>query len=135
MLDDTHDEGEETLTLRLLSVSGTMVVDGEATGTIENRGQMPRALSARFGRTAAVYVVEHVEERLTVTWTPGIEGRFAGMDLPPGMQPDAAPSLLSGLAGGHQGGAGGGGPVSGLPGVAGSAAGDAGARRRGCGHG
>ena len=64
MLDDAHDEGEETLTLRLSTPSGGRLADGEATGTIENHDPMPRALLARFGRTAAVHVVEHVEERL-----------------------------------------------------------------------
>ena len=62
--DDLHDEGEETLTLRLSNVSGGRLTDDEATGTIENHDPLPRALLARFGRTAAVHVVEHVEERL-----------------------------------------------------------------------
>ncbi len=35
VLDDAHDEGEETLTLRLSNASGSQVADGEATGTIE----------------------------------------------------------------------------------------------------
>ena len=65
MLDDSHDEGEETLTLTLTlsNASGGLLTDGEATGTIQNRDALPRALPARFGRTAAVHVVEHVEKR------------------------------------------------------------------------
>ena len=70
VLDDAHDEGEETLTLTLSSASGGLVTDGEATGTIENRDPLPRALLARFGRTAAVHVVEHVEERLQAARIP-----------------------------------------------------------------
>ena len=54
VLDDAHDEGEETLTLRLSNASADRLLDGEATGTIKNRDPLPRALLARFGRTAAV---------------------------------------------------------------------------------
>ncbi len=56
LLDDTHDEGEERFTLRLSNASGAVIVDGEATGTIENHDPMPRALLARFGRTASLDV-------------------------------------------------------------------------------
>ena len=61
MLDDAHDKGEETL--MLLSASSERLTDGETTATIENRDPLPRAPLARFGRTTAVHVVEHVEER------------------------------------------------------------------------
>ena len=74
VLDDAHDEGEETLTLRLSNPSGGRLADGEATGTIENHDPMPRALLARFGRTAAVHVVEHVEERLQAPRASGPAG-------------------------------------------------------------
>ena len=62
MLDDSHDKGEETLTLP--NTSSGRLTDAEATGTIVNRDSLPRALLARFVRTAAVHVVEHVEEQL-----------------------------------------------------------------------
>ena len=78
VLDDAHDEGEETLTLRLSSASGGLLTDGEATGTIENRDPLPRALLARFGRTAAVHVVEHVEERLAGAAGAGLPGPVRG---------------------------------------------------------
>ena len=61
MLDDVHDEGEETLTLALANPSSGRLTDAEATGTIKNRDPLPRALLARFGRTAAVHIVEQVE--------------------------------------------------------------------------
>ena len=64
VLDDAHDDGGETVTLTLSNPSGGRLTDGEATGTIKNRDPLPRALLARFGRTAAVHVVEHVEERV-----------------------------------------------------------------------
>ena len=63
MLDDSHDEGEETLTLRLSNPSEGRLTDAEATGTIENTDPLPRALLARFGRATALQVMEQVEER------------------------------------------------------------------------
>ena len=125
VLDDAHDEGEETLTLRLSNPSGSRVADGEATGTIENRDPLPRALLARFGRTAAVHVVEHIEERLAASREPGFRGRFAGRDLRRGMEREMALNLLSQLGGGLAGspGARAGGMGSGrTPGFAGGAA-------------
>ena len=86
VLDDAHDEGEETLTLSLSNASSGRLSDGEATGTIKNRDPLPRALLARFGRTAAVHVVEHVEERLQAPREPGFRGRFAGRELRRGME-------------------------------------------------
>ena len=99
VLDDVHDEGEETLTLRLSNASGSQVADGEATGTIANRDPLPRALLARFGRTAAVHVVEHVEERLAAPRVPGFRGRFAGRELRRGMERDVALNFVSRLGG------------------------------------
>ena len=129
VLDDAHDEGEETLTLSLSNASGGRLADGEATGTIENRDPMPRALLARFGRAAAVHVVEHVEERLRAPREPGFRGRFAGRELRRGMERDVALNFLQHLSGGAGAGsmsagpmgAGGGGPLSGAP-AAGTAA-------------
>ena len=99
VLDDLHDEGAETLTLTLSNASGALVADGEAIGTIENHDPLPRALMARFGRTAAVHVVEHVEERIEAPRQPGFGGRFAGRELRPGMERELALSFLSQLGG------------------------------------
>ena len=118
VLDDAHDEGEETLALRLSNPSGGRLADGEATGTIANHDSMPRALLARFGRTAAVHVVEHVEERLAAPREPGFRGRFAGRELRRGMERDIALNFLrqlGGTAGAGPLGAGAGGPLSGAP--------------------
>ncbi len=118
VLDDAHDEGEETLTLRLSNASGGRVTDGEATGTIQNRDPMPRALLARFGRAAAVHVVEHVEERLAAPREPGFRGRFAGRELRRGMERDIALNFvrqLGGAAGADPRGVGAGGPGIGAP--------------------
>ena len=103
MLDDAHDEGEETLTLRLSNASSGRLADAEATGTIENHDPMPRALLARFGRTAAVHVVEHVEERIEAPRAPGFDGRFGGQDLRPGMERDATLSFFNQFGGGVNG--------------------------------
>ena len=97
VLDDAHDEGEETLTLTLSNAAGGRLTDGEATGTIKNRDPLPRALLARFGRTAAVHVVEHVEERIAAPRAPGFRGRFAGQELRPGMAREIARNVLSQL--------------------------------------
>ena len=129
VLDDAHDEGEETLTLTLSNASSGRLTDGDATGTIENHDPMPRALLARFGRAAAVHVVEHVEERLRAPREPGFRGRFAGRELRRGMERDVALNFLQQLSGGAGAGSmgagsmgmGGGGPLSGAP-PAGSAA-------------
>ena len=99
VLDDAHDEGEETLTLTLSNASSGRLTDAEATGTIKNHDPMPRALLARFGRTAAVHVVEHVEERIAAPREPGFRGRFAGRELRRGMERDIALSFLRQLGG------------------------------------
>ena len=66
VLDDAVDEAEETFTLTLFNPDGgnAWLADDRATGTIENSDPMPRAWLARFGRTAAVHVLDAVEERL-----------------------------------------------------------------------
>ena len=120
VLDDSHDDGGETLTLTLSNAWGGRLVDAEATGTIENSDPLPRALLARFGRTAAVHVVEHVEERLQASRQPGFEGRLAGRELRRGMERELALSFLGqlgGLAGANGYGVGGHDPMAGSPGA------------------
>ncbi len=85
VLDDAHDEGEETFVLALSNASGAWLEDAEATGTIENTDLMPAALLARFGRATAEQVVEHVERRMSAPRSKGFRGRFAGRELRPGM--------------------------------------------------
>ena len=118
VLDDSHDEGEETLTLRLSNPSGGRLADGEATGTIENRDPLPRAFMARFGRAVAVQVVEQVEERIQAPRRTGFEGRVAGRELRRGMEREVAVGLLNrlgGLGGANRYGAGLGTPMAGSP--------------------
>ena len=97
VLDDSHDEGEETLTLRLSNPSEGRLADAEATGTIENTDPLPRALLARFGRATALHVMEQVEVRLEASRASGFWGRFAGRELRRGMERDMGRNFLSRL--------------------------------------
>ena len=109
VLDDSHDEGTETMTLTLSQASRARITNATATGTITNSDPLPRALMARFGRTAAVHVVDHVEERLAAPREVGLEAQVAGRQLRPGMEREMALDFLSQLgssAGMHAPGAG-----------------------------
>ena len=97
VLDDSHDEGEETMTLRLSHPSEGRLADAEATGTIENTDPLPRALLARFGRATALHVMEQVEARLEASRASGFRGRFAGRELRRGMERDMGRNFLSRL--------------------------------------
>ncbi len=78
VLEDSHDEGEETMTLTLSSPFGATISDGVATGTIANTDAMPRAWLGRFGRTVAGQVLDAVEARMTAARRPGMEVSVAG---------------------------------------------------------
>ena len=66
MLDDAHDEGDETMELRLTDVTDEgRIVDGNATGTIRNSDPQPKGWLARFGRAGAAQVVGLLDARLT----------------------------------------------------------------------
>ena len=82
VLDDAHDEGEETMQLRLTAASGAVIADGVATGTIENTDHMPAAWLARFGRTVTDQVLGAVEARLSAPRAAGAQARLAGQALP-----------------------------------------------------
>jgi hypothetical protein len=61
-----HDEGSETMTLRLRNPNPARVklADAEATGTIDYTDPMPRAWITRFGRTIGGQVVDALTQRL-----------------------------------------------------------------------
>ena len=82
VLDDAHDEGEETFTLRLTAATGARIADGVATGTIENADHMPQAWLARFGRTVTDQVLDAVEARLAAPRAAGARATLAGQALP-----------------------------------------------------
>ena len=64
VLDDSIDEGAETMTLTLSNPDGARIDDGTATGTINNSDPMPQAWISRFGRTVGAQVVDAVTGRL-----------------------------------------------------------------------
>ena len=98
VLDDAHDEGEETMTLRFSNPSGMRLNRTEATGTIENADLMPAALLARFGRATAEQVVTHIEERMAAPRRRGFRARFAGREFQPGSERDFALGFLTQFA-------------------------------------
>ena len=99
VLDDAHDEGEETLTFRLSTPSGAVLADGVATGTIENTDHLQRAWLARFGRTAATHVTDAVSDRLRGTPGQGSHLTVGGYRLPLGQRgaTDGADDGVSGV--------------------------------------
>ncbi len=120
LLDDVIDDDGETFRLLLSNAAGAHIADGEATGTIRNTDPLPRALLARFGRAAAVHIVDTVEERMTAARTPGFEGRVAGRQVRPGMEREMALGFLQQL--GAAAGCGMPGAGYGAPGLAGMGA-------------
>ena len=81
VLDDAHDEGEETFALRLSNAAGAELADGEATGTIVNSDPMPRAWLGRFGRTAWEQTLDAVDQRLRSARTPATRAAVAGREM------------------------------------------------------
>ena len=67
VLDDSHDEGSETLTLSLSDAEGAAIDDGMATGTIRNSDPLPQAWLARFGRTATDHTIDAIGWRVQAT--------------------------------------------------------------------
>ncbi len=94
VLDDAHDEGREILVLTLDNARGGVLADRFGVGKIENADPLQRAWLSRFGRMAALQVVDHVEARLAARRKPGFRGRFAGRELRRGMERDIALSFL-----------------------------------------
>ena len=103
IIDDEHNEGSETFTLTLSNASRGDLTDASATGTITNHDALPKALIARFGRTAAVHIVEQVEERVNAPRRPGFDGRVAGRQINRDMGRQFALDFLQQLGGGGHG--------------------------------
>ena len=101
VLDDEHNEGSETFTLTLSNASSGDLTDASATGTINNHDALPKALIARFGRTAAVHIVEQVEERVNAPRAPGFDGRVAGREINGEMGQQFALDFLQQLGSGY----------------------------------
>ena len=103
VIDDEHNEGSETFTLTLSNASSGDITDASATGTITNHDALPKALIARFGRTAAVHIVEQVEERVNAPRAPGFDGRVAGRQINQEMGQQFALDFLQQMGGGGYG--------------------------------
>ena len=116
IIDDSVNDSGETVKVKISNArlcddaSQTVsITRAEATGTITNSDPLPQALMARFGRTAAVHVVDHIEERLAAPREVGVEAQVAGRQLRQGMEREMALDFLSQLgssAGMHAPGAG-----------------------------
>ena len=78
VLDDAHDEGTETFTLRLSRAKGAAIADGEAVGTIENSDPLQKDWLARFGRAAAADAVAAVTARLETPRDAGSHVTLSG---------------------------------------------------------
>ena len=127
LIDDSVNDNGETVKVKISNArlcndaSQTLTITrAEATGTIRNSDPLPRALMARFGRTAAVHVVEQVEQRLEEEREPGFRGQFGGRDLEelrPGRVRDRARDTALGFLGqlAASAGADGPDPMSGAP--------------------
>ena len=79
VLNDAHNDDNETMTLTLSNPVGATISDGTATGTIENNDPMPKAWSTRFGRTVGTQVVDALGSRLD--GNPGTHVTVGGMNL------------------------------------------------------
>ena len=102
VLDDAHDEGAETMRLRLAKASRARIADRVATGTIVNSDKLQQAWLARFGRTAATHVTDAVGDRLR--GTPGQDSHLTvgGYRLPLGQRAAAGKPGASGAAPGAE---------------------------------
>ena len=89
VLDDAHDEGEETMQLRLSAASGAAIADGVATGTIENNDHMPQAWMVRFGRTVGSQVVDALTARLEGGASSHVTVGGINLTGAPGVEPEA----------------------------------------------
>ena len=105
--DDSHNEGNETVHVQISNaqlvnedgdVLETLTITGAtAVGTIRNTDPIPLAFLGRLGRTAAVQVVEQVEERMRAPRESGLQARLAGQELRRGMERDVRHHFLSRL--------------------------------------
>ncbi len=84
VLDDAHPDDGETLDLVLSNATGATIADGTGTGTIENVATIPRAWSARFGRTVGTHITDAVSARLRDTGAAASHLTVAGWRMPLG---------------------------------------------------
>ena len=81
VLEDSINEGSETMTLKITNATRATFHDYKGTGTIENHDALPIAMVVRFGRAMGSHVIEQVEQRMAAPRTPGLDGAIGGMPL------------------------------------------------------
>ena len=90
VLDDSLDEGKETLSLRLYDAKGAPFVRAVATGTIFNSDPVPRVWLAHFGRIVGTQVVDAVQGRLLGKPTAHLRVAGTALSRPEeALEPDA----------------------------------------------
>ena len=87
VLDDSTNEGEETVRLTLSNPVGARIVDAVAEGTIVNHDPLPKAWLVRFGRTVASQAVDAIGSR--IEGGGGSHLRVGGLALDPAGVPAA----------------------------------------------
>ncbi len=80
-MEDSHNDPDETMQVRLSSPRGVLIEDGIATGMINNWDALPVAWLARFGRAVTEQALEGIEQRLTAPREAGTRGTLAGITL------------------------------------------------------
>ena len=81
VLDDSHDEGAETLLLTLSNAMGAVITDASATGTISNSDPLPKGWLARFGRTSATQVLGLLDARFDEARAPASQLTLGGRPI------------------------------------------------------
>ena len=81
IVDDSHDEGEETFEFVLSNAEGATIADRVAIGTIKNDDPLPGAYLARFGRTVGNQITYAISDRMAAPREPGLEVTVAGQPL------------------------------------------------------
>ena len=91
VVDDSHDDGGETVVLTLSNAGApTRIADATATGTIENSDPMPKAWLVRFGRTVGSQVLDALSERFDAPGRSHVT--VGGVALRGGEAPGEAPA-------------------------------------------
>ena len=97
IVDDSHDEDDETFEVVLSEARGAAIADAVAVGTITNDDPMPAAWLVRFGRTVAEQALDGIAGRLATPRTPGMAGTLAGRALGAGADAGAWSEAEQGL--------------------------------------
>ena len=69
VIDDAHDEGDETFKVKLWGASNATIADDTGIGTISNDDPLQKMWLSRFGRTVAGHVTDAVSDRLAAPLT------------------------------------------------------------------